>query len=886
MSDFAQTITEAYAAEGAAIDLGRGVHEDKLDTEAVVQVPLRMMNRHGLVAGATGTGKTITLQTIAEQLSAAGVPVFAADVKGDVSGVERPRRARRAGREADERARARPSRRRASRSSTCRSAGSGPACRCAPPCPTSARSCSAKVLEANETQEQSLALVFHYADQKGLPLLDLSDLRALLTFLESDAGKEELEGIGGLASSTVGVLLRSARGARDRRRQRVLRRAAARDRRPDAHGARTAAGSSPASSCRPSRTGRGSSPPRSCGCWPSCSSSCPRPATSTSRSSCSSSTRRTCSSTTPPRRSSSRSTQTVRLIRSKGVGVFFVTQVPDDVPARGAGPARQPRAARAAGLHARRRQGAQGGGVDLSDLRLLRRRGAAHPMGIGEAAVTILSEDGVPTPVVHTRLRAPASRMGPADDVEGAAKASPLFAKYGTRVESESAREKLAARMEAGARARGRPSPGRRRRRPPAAKAQKAPRRHGRRRRRARRLPDLARGQGAPAQGGARRVRDAAKAAVSARPRGPRRRSPAGHSAVHRRARGPARGDPRASWPRSCARTRRSGRTRAGSPTRCSRAWRELGLLGLKYPEEYGGRGGGYVDDAVLDRGARRAAARAGSRPGSAPTSGSPRRRSGSSAPRTRSSASSRRRSAASGSPRSASPSRAPARTWPASARSRRRGRRRLRGQRRRRPSSRTACAPTSSSPRSRPPRRAATRGSPSSDREGDGGLLGLEQAREARLARLGHRRAGVRGRVRARGEPARRGEQGLLPDHGQLPVGAAADGARRRGLDGGRARAAWLEAAPRASSEVPAPHGGGDGAQAGGLALPDRLRALPVRHGARRDPRGDRGQAALAALRLRGGRGRLPDHATATSRSAGPCATRGWGRSAAAPTR
>jgi uncharacterized protein len=69
-------------------------------------------------------------------------------------------------------------------------------------------------------------------------------------------------------------------------------------------------------------------------------------------------------------------------------------------------------------------------------------------MGIGEAAVTILSEDGVPTPVVHTRLRSPTSRMGPADDVEGAAKASPLFAKYGTRTDAESAREKLAARME------------------------------------------------------------------------------------------------------------------------------------------------------------------------------------------------------------------------------------------------------------------------------------------------------------------------------------------------------------------------------------------------------------------------------------------------------
>ena len=67
----------------------------------------------------------------------------------------------------------------------------------------------AKVLGSNDTQEQSLSLVFHFADEKGLPLLDLSDLRALLTYLDSDAGKPDLKGIGGLAGSTVGVLLRA-----------------------------------------------------------------------------------------------------------------------------------------------------------------------------------------------------------------------------------------------------------------------------------------------------------------------------------------------------------------------------------------------------------------------------------------------------------------------------------------------------------------------------------------------------------------------------------------------------------------------------------------------------------------------------------------------------
>ena len=69
-----------------------------------------------------------------------------------------------------------------------------------------------KVLGANDTQEASLALVFHYADTNGLPLVDLADLRALLTFLDSDAGKAELKGIGGLSSQTVGVLLRSLVG--------------------------------------------------------------------------------------------------------------------------------------------------------------------------------------------------------------------------------------------------------------------------------------------------------------------------------------------------------------------------------------------------------------------------------------------------------------------------------------------------------------------------------------------------------------------------------------------------------------------------------------------------------------------------------------------------
>jgi hypothetical protein len=139
--------------------------------------------------------------------------------------------------------------------------------------------------------------------------------------------------------------------------------------------------------------------------------------------------------------------QTVRLIRSKGVGVYFITQTPKDVPSEILGQlgnrvqhalrAFTPEDAKA--LKATVSTFPKSSFYDLDEL--------LTGMGIGEAAVTILSESGVPTPVVHTRITPPASRMGPADDVDGKAKASPLWAKYGQRVDNQSAREMLAARM-------------------------------------------------------------------------------------------------------------------------------------------------------------------------------------------------------------------------------------------------------------------------------------------------------------------------------------------------------------------------------------------------------------------------------------------------------
>ena len=443
---FGTTIAAAYATKGAAIELGVGKLGEQLVPEAAVRLPLATMNRHGLIAGATGTGKTRTLQLIAEQLSAAGVSVFTADVKGDVSGMALPG--------SDDG----PAKKRASELGVpftptgfpveyLSLGGIGPGVPVRATVSDFGPLLLSKVLGSNETQAQSLALVFHYADEKGLPLLDLSDLRALLTFLDSEGGREELKGIGGLASQTVGVLLRSlvsleTGGGTEFFGEPQLDVADLLRTAPDGRGIVSCL-ELPAVQDRPTL-------------WSTVLmwlvaelfESLPE-----------------VGDRDKPKlvffldeahllfAGASKPfvesvVQTVRLIRSKGVGVFFVTQTPKDVPADVLGQLgnRVQHALRAftpddeQALRATVRTFPKTDAYDLEEL--------LTSLGTGEAAVTILSESGVPTPVVYTRMRPPLARMGPADDVDGAAKSSPLFAKYGTRLDNQSAREMLAVRLD------------------------------------------------------------------------------------------------------------------------------------------------------------------------------------------------------------------------------------------------------------------------------------------------------------------------------------------------------------------------------------------------------------------------------------------------------
>jgi len=205
---FRKQMLEGYALTVPGIILGSPMLAGEVMTEGRVQVGLPMTNRHGLIAGATGTGKTKTLQVMAGQLSQAGVPVFISDIKGDLTGMAAAGDAadpavqeRCASLAWDYRPRAHPveflslsGRLGAQVRASVHSFG-----------PT----LLAKVLDLNETQTAVLAVVFKYCDDESLPLLDLPDLATTLKFLASEEGKPILDDYGGISKATVGVILRS-----------------------------------------------------------------------------------------------------------------------------------------------------------------------------------------------------------------------------------------------------------------------------------------------------------------------------------------------------------------------------------------------------------------------------------------------------------------------------------------------------------------------------------------------------------------------------------------------------------------------------------------------------------------------------------------------------
>lgn len=206
LQSFKEFITKGYTFKGDSIILGTAIYNGEAVPNTHIKIPLRVMNRHGLIAGATGTGKTKTLQVIAEALSEKSVPVLLMDIKGDLSGLAA---ASKGHPKIDERMnkiglpfipKAFPVelltisdekgvRLRATVSEF------GPVL-------------FSKILELNDTQSSYVSMIFKFCDDKGLPLLDLKDFKKVLNYVTNEGKKEIQDSYGRISTSSLGTVLR------------------------------------------------------------------------------------------------------------------------------------------------------------------------------------------------------------------------------------------------------------------------------------------------------------------------------------------------------------------------------------------------------------------------------------------------------------------------------------------------------------------------------------------------------------------------------------------------------------------------------------------------------------------------------------------------------
>jgi DNA helicase HerA-like ATPase len=448
-ASFHDAMAAGYGLAEPALVLGSPMQGDAVASDVRVQLALSVLNRHGLIAGATGTGKTKTLQLMAGQLSDAGIPVFIADIKGDLTGLSA----------AGDPSNPRVVERCASLGWAFAAAGH----------PVEFLSLSGKlgaqvratvhsfgplllgrVLGLNETQTSILSLVFKYCDDNALPLLDLADLTTTLKYLASDEGKAVLADYGGMSPASLGVILRAIvtleqEGADIFFGEPEFDVADLMRTTPEGKGIVSVLELSdvidkPAlfstfmlwllAQLYHALPEAGDLPkPKLCFFFDEAHLLFDNASDALL----------------------GQIEQTARLIRSKGVGVYFVTQAPTDVPS-----------AVLAQLGNRVQHALRA--FTPEDADALRKTARTFPtsefydvektltsLGIGEAAVTVLSPRGVPTPLAATRLIPPDSLMAAIapDALARAIAASPMTAKYGTPIDRQSAHEIISARIAA-----------------------------------------------------------------------------------------------------------------------------------------------------------------------------------------------------------------------------------------------------------------------------------------------------------------------------------------------------------------------------------------------------------------------------------------------------
>lgn len=443
---FIEEIQKSYTFKGDSIILGGAMYDKVCQHECFVRLPLKTFNRHGLIAGATGTGKTKTLQIIAEQLSLHGIPSLVMDIKGDLSGIA----AKSEGHpKIDERHAA---------IGLPFIAGSSPVeflslskekgVRLRATVTEFGPVLFSKILGLNDTQSGIIAVVFKYCDDYDLPLLDLRDLKKTLQYLMNE-GKEELEEqYGHMASTSIGTILRKIVEMEQQGGDIFFG-----ERSFDVRDL-----------IRKDSEGRGIV-----------------------------NILRVTDIQDKPKLFSTFMLQMlaeiyaifpeegdlekpkfvlfideahlvfeeasdalldqietiIKLIRSKGIGIFFITQNPADIPNDVLGQLGMKVQHALRAFTAKDRKEIKLAAENYPISKYYNVDETIMELGIGEAFVTALNEKGIPTPLVHTYLRAPQSRMDilTSAEINSILKASSLISKYEEEIDRESAYEILGGKI-------------------------------------------------------------------------------------------------------------------------------------------------------------------------------------------------------------------------------------------------------------------------------------------------------------------------------------------------------------------------------------------------------------------------------------------------------
>ena len=449
---FTDTVAHGYTFKGAHFQLGAAMLDGEVLTGTPVFLPLKTMNRHGLIAGATGTGKTKTLQVLAEGLSNASVPVLMMDIKGDLSGIaaagavndkisERLEKIGMTGYKP------------AAFPVELMSLSDEPGVRMRSTVSEFGPILIAKILGLNETQEGVVSMIFKYCDDQQMPLLDLKDFIKVLQFIGNE-GKKELEAsYGKISTSTTGTILRKVielqqqgadiffgepsfdvndlmRLGPDGRGMINILRVTDMQNRPKLFSTFMLGLLAELYATMPEE---GDMDQPKLVLFIDEAHLIFQEATSALL---------------------QQIETVIKLIRSKGVGIFFCTQNPQDIPAP---------VLSQLGLkiqHALR-------AFTAADRKTIKTAAQNYPetsfydvdelltqMGIGEALVTLLNEKGIPTPLVHTYLLPPATRMDILNEseIDQIVGASALAKHYATQVDNESAYEMLTEKLAAAAR--------------------------------------------------------------------------------------------------------------------------------------------------------------------------------------------------------------------------------------------------------------------------------------------------------------------------------------------------------------------------------------------------------------------------------------------------